>query len=80
MPILGEAWLKAYDTQQQDNFSQAGALYRVMVDEQKDILAQNIATGLVLVTQSAQKRMLGYFAEADPDYAERIEKAMATVE
>lgn len=79
MPILGEAWQKAYDTQGEDNFSQAGALYRVMSDEQKDILVENIASGLVRATQSVQARMLGYFAQADPDYASRIEEAMAAI-
>jgi len=31
-----------------------------MSDKQKDILAENIASGLVRASQSAQKRMLGY--------------------
>lgn len=77
MPILGEAWLKAWDTQHEDNFSQAGALYRIMSDAQKDALTQNIAGGLSRATKSVQERMLGYFAEADADYAKRIRKFMA---
>ena len=41
--ILGEAWIKAYDSQHEDNFSQAGDLYRLMSEAQKNQLAANIA-------------------------------------
>lgn len=76
MPILGEAWIKAYDTQQDDNYSQAGALYRLMSDDQKNQLAGNIAGGLVHATTSVQQRMLAQFAAADPDYAARVKAAL----
>ena len=42
MPILGEAWLKAYDTQHDDNFTQAGNLYRLMSDDQKNRIWERI--------------------------------------
>ena len=77
MPILGEAWVKAFDTQAEDNFTQAGNLYRLMSDDQKNQLARNIAGGLIHATQSVQQRMLAQFAAADPDYAVRIQQAMA---
>lgn len=77
MPILGEAWVRAYDTQGEDNFTQAGLLYRLMSDDQKDQLARNIAGGLLRATPSVQQRMLAQFAAADPDYAARVERAMA---
>ena len=64
MPILGEAWVKAYDTQQEDNFTQAGKLYRLMTDHQKTTLAQTIAGGLGQATKSVQQRMLAQFGEA----------------
>ncbi|HLA74474.1 MAG TPA: catalase [Gammaproteobacteria bacterium] len=76
MPVLGEAWVKAYDTQDEDNFTQAGNLYRIMSEDQKNQLAQNIAAGLVHATESAQQRMLAQFAAADPDYARRVGNAM----
>jgi catalase len=41
MPILGEAWIKAYDTQDEDNFSQAGNLHRITSEDQKNQLAQH---------------------------------------
>jgi catalase len=77
LPILGEAWVKAFDTQDDDNFSQAGNLYRLMSEDQKNQLAANIAGGLVHASPSAQERMLAQFAAADGDYAARVKKAMA---
>ena len=79
MLIEGEAWLKAHDTQDEDNFSQAGKLYRIMSEDQKNQLAGNIAGGLVHATQSVQERMLEQFRSADPDYAERVKKAMSAL-
>lgn len=79
MPILGEAWIKAYDTQKEDNFTQAGNLYRLMSDDQKNQLANNIAQGLIHATATAQQRMLAQFSAADPDYAARVKKAMAAL-
>jgi catalase len=76
MPILGEAWIGAHDTQNEDNFTQAGNLYRLMSEEQKNQLADNIAAGLVYATNTVQTRMLKQFEAADPDYAARVEYAI----
>jgi catalase len=76
MPILGEAWIKAYDTQDEDNFTQAGTLYRLMSNDQKNPLTGNIANGLIHATASVQERMLAQFATADADYAVRVKQAM----
>ena len=77
MPILGAAWVKAYDSQDEDNFTQAGKLYRVMNGDQKNQLVGNIAGGLRQATASVQERMLAQFSAADPDYGERVKKALA---
>lgn len=77
MPILGDAWIKAYDTQAEDNFSQAGDLYRVISEVQKNQLAGNIAGGLSQATATVQERMLAQFREAHPDYGDRVRKALA---
>ena len=77
MPILGAAWVKAYDSQDEDNFTQAGKLYRVMNEDQKNQLVGNIAGGLRQATASVQERMLAQFSAADPDYGERVKKALA---
>ncbi len=76
LPLLGEAWVKAYDTQEQDNFSQAGALFRIMSEDQKNQLAHNIATGLRHANASIQERMLNQCRQADPDYAFRVKQAL----
>ena len=75
-PILGEAWIKAYDTQDDDNFSQAGDLYRLMTDQQKNILIENITNGLRQATKEIQAKMLLQFYAADKDYGARVEKAL----
>jgi catalase len=72
MPILGEAWVKAYNTEHDDNFSQAGALYRLMSDDQKEQLTGNIAGGLKQATKVVQEKMLAQFSAADADYGKRI--------
>ncbi len=76
LPILGEAWVKAYDTQDEDNFSQAGALFRLMSEDQQNQLAHNIAGGLVHANASIQARMLAQFQAADPNYALRVKQAL----
>ncbi len=78
MPILGAAWIKAYDSQDEDNFTQAGNLFRLMSEDQKNQLSMTIAQGLIQATPSVQQRMLGQFGAADGDYAARVQRAMAT--
>ncbi len=78
MPVEADAWIKPHDTAEYDHYSQAGVLYRLMSDEQKDKLTTTIAGGLVHASASAQERMLAQFAKADADYAERVKQAMAS--
>lgn len=79
MPVESDAWIKPHDTAEYDHYSQAGDLYRIMSDEQKDALTATIAGGLVHASQSAQQRMLAQFAQADADYAERVRAAMTKI-
>ncbi len=72
MPVEQSAWINRYDTDGDDHYSQAGALFRIMDDSQKDQLAANIAGGLVHATGSVQERMLAQFKAADEDYAARV--------
>ncbi|MCF6325285.1 MAG: catalase [Gammaproteobacteria bacterium] len=76
MPIEGEAWIRAYDTQEDDNFTQAGNLYRLMSDDQKNQLTNNIAGALTHASDSIKERMLAQFKAADANYAERVSKAL----
>lgn len=76
MPLEEDAWVGFYDSEDEDNFTQAGELYRLMSDDQKNQLAGNIAGGLKAANESVQGRMLRQFAEADPDYAARVKAAL----
>lgn len=76
MPLAEKAWIKAYDTRDDDNYSQAGELFRLMSEDQKQQLAHNIAAGLSQATESVQKRMVQHFTLCDPDYGMRVQAAL----
>ena len=65
-----------YDTQNEDNFKQAGDLYRLMTEEQKNILVENITNGLSRATKEVQEIMLKQFYAADQDYGNRVQKGL----
>lgn len=77
-PMLVEenAWIDRYDTGDDDHYSQAGKLFRMMSEDQKKQLAANIAGGLSQANESIQQRMLAQFEKADPDYAARVKVAL----
>jgi len=76
MPLSEHAWVGYHDSSDEDNYSQAGELYRLMSEDQKNQLAANIAGGLSAATKTAQVRMLEQFRKADKDYADRVQAAM----
>lgn len=76
LPLEQEAWLDRYDTAEDDHYSQAGALFRLMTPEQQSQLCNNIAEGLFHAEESVQKRMLEQFNAADPDYAAGVGAAL----
>jgi catalase len=60
-----------------NDFVQAGALYRLMSEEEKKRLAGNIAGSLSQVTRDdIVSRAIGHFRSADPDYGARVEAAV----
>ncbi|MCH9769400.1 MAG: catalase [Gammaproteobacteria bacterium] len=59
-----------------DDYSQAGNLYRIMSEEQKEQLTQNIADSLRNVSNDVKKRMLEHFAKCDADYGKRIKNKL----
>lgn len=61
-----------FDSREEDNYSQAGNLFRMMTDEQKQILTSNIAGGLQHANKDIQQKMLTQFKKADPEYAQLI--------
>ncbi len=80
MPLEQEAWVGRHGlTEDEDHYSQAGDLFRLMDEGQRQSLARAIADGLVQASESVQRRMLEQFARADGEYAERVERAMAEI-
>jgi len=72
MPLQENAWVQRYDTRNEDNYSQAGDLYRLMSDEQRLVLVNNIASGLSQATPSVQKRMIEHFTLCDEHYGQQV--------
>ena len=67
-----------WDKRETDDFVQAGALYRLIDGDAKQRLVDNIADGLAQVEHSAiVERSVSCFRRADPDYGDRIERAIA---
>jgi catalase len=56
----------------EDYYSQAGALYRLMSDAEKERLTSNIAAAMSGVPQPIVARQLAHFAKADADYTRRV--------
>ena len=69
-----DAWLDIYDNRDEDNYSQAGDLYRIGEDQKQQL--KNIADGLA-TTQDVQEAMFVQYDLADSDYGERVRKAVA---
>lgn len=61
----------------QDNFSQAGALYRSFDKQQQANLIRNLAGDLGQVKDAVTKhKMLAHFYKADSEYGTRLTKAV----
>jgi catalase len=62
-----------YDARgQEDDYTQAGNLFRLMPEAEKQRLAANIAGAMAGVPADIVQRQLGHFGKADPDYARRV--------
>ncbi|WP_199552162.1 catalase [Streptomyces sp. N35] len=60
-----------------DDFFQAGELYRLMSEEEKQRLVANIAGGLSQVSRDdIIEKNIAHFAAADADYGKRVEEAV----
>ena len=63
-----------------DDFVQAGALYRVMTEDGRRRLIANIAGSLAQVTRpDVVERSIGHFRRADPGYGQRLADAVAAL-
>jgi len=63
-----------------NDFVQAGDLYRLVSEDEKQRLVANIASGLSAVSRpDIIERSIAHFRNADPDYGDRIAKAVAAL-
>jgi catalase len=61
-----------------DDYVQAGALYRVMAPDARERLVENIAGSLAQVSrEDVIRRSIEHFRKADPEYGARVEAAVA---
>ena len=60
-----------------DDYTQAGNLYRLMSELQKQQLTNNIIRSMRSVPKEIQVRQIGHFTMADPDYGLRIARGLS---
>ncbi len=63
-----------------DDFVQAGALYRVMKEDERQRLVKNLSGSLARVSrEDVLERAIGHFEKADDDLGRRLRDAVATL-
>ena len=74
---LGDVTVDRYNAREgHDDYTQAGDLFRLMSDEEKDRLARTIAGAMQGARQEVIRRQLGHFDKADADYGRRVRAAL----
>ena len=69
--------LTRYDHREgNDDYTQAGNLFRLFDDRQKQRLFGNIAEAMQGVPREIIEKQLGHFAKADPAYGEGVRAAL----
>ncbi len=76
LPISGDADRYNPRTPENDDFKQAGDLYRILPEEEKKDLVNNIVNAMKPVSKSIQKIQLSYFYKADPEYGSSIAEGL----
>ncbi len=75
LPVAGDA--DRYDHREgNDDYTQAGDLYRLMPQDEKNRLHAAIARSMKGVPKEIVSRQLEHFRKADPRYAEGVKKAL----
>jgi catalase len=75
LKIMGDA--DRYDHRAgNDDYTQAGDLFRLMTQDQKDVLMDNIAAAMAGVPEAIVRRQLAHFYGADPAYGEGVAKRL----
>lgn len=74
-PVAGVADSVSYD--HNDHYTQAGDLYRLLREEERTRLVQNIVASMASVTRDDIKlRQIQHFYKADPEYGTRIAEGL----
>ncbi|UVI33552.1 catalase KatA [Paenibacillus spongiae] len=74
-PVSGSADSTAYD--HNDHYTQAGDLYRLLGEEERTRLVQNIVGSMMPVENDDIKlRQIGHFYKADPEYGRRVAEGL----
>ena len=74
---LGDVKADRYDHREgNDDYTQAGDLYRLMKPEEQERLAHNIVGSLSQATKEIQMRQLCHFFRADPSYGKRVAEGL----
>ena len=76
LKIDGNAARYEYETEDNNDFVQAGALYNVMNTEEQDDLIANLAASMVGVPKKILKLQLEHFFKADKTYGEKLAKTL----
>jgi len=75
-PYMGGAVARYDHREDEDYYSQAGALFRIMNGDQKALLTNNIAGAMSGVPGFIQDKQLAHFTKADPEYGAMVKKAL----
>ena len=59
-----------------DDYTQAGDLFRLMESDQQERLFANIARAMAGVPETIVQRQIAHFAKADPAYGEGVARAL----
>ena len=59
-----------------DDYTQAGDLFRLMSADQKHQLIENIVKAMKTVPRAIQERQIRHFNKADPAYGEGVTKGL----
>ncbi len=74
MDLVGA--MDRYDKTQEEDYRQAGDLFRLMNPEQQQALFDTIGATLSQASEAVQQRMLAHFDQADADYAAGVSAAI----
>ena len=72
-PLAVSGFAARFDARSvEDDFTQAGNLYRLMPPDAKDRLTSNIAGAMGSVSDEIKQRQIGHFMKADPAYGKAV--------